>query len=224
MPKRLYGQLCPIARSLDVLGERWTLLIVRELLLGPRRFKELLTLLPAMGTNRLAERLQLLERSGVVVRRALPAASDVRAYELTAYGERLRPLLIELATWGNELPIDDEIDPGTARAELIALYLAEQCPPQAGRGRPETYRFQVGDEVFHVTVDDAGVHARSGPGPVAADLVVTCDLTTFDALTRGEFGPAEAVASGVLTADGDSGALTRAFEILRYRTPAATAA
>ncbi|GAA1390262.1 winged helix-turn-helix transcriptional regulator [Catellatospora chokoriensis] len=223
MPKRLYGQLCPIARSLDVLGERWTLLIVRELLLGPRRFKELLTLLPAMGTNRLAERLQLLERSGVVVRRALPAASDVRAYELTAYGERLRPLLIELATWGNELPVDDEIDPGTARAELIALYLAERCPADAGRGH-ETYRFHVGDEVFHVTADDTGVHARSGPGPVPANLVVTCDLATFDALTRGELDPAEAGASGALTADGDTGALARAFAILRYRTPAATAA
>ncbi|WP_144120439.1 winged helix-turn-helix transcriptional regulator [Catellatospora sichuanensis] len=219
MPKRMYGQVCPIARSLDVLGERWTLLIVRELLLGPRRFKELLTLLPAMGTNRLAERLQLLERSGVVVRRALPAAADVRAYELTAYGERLRPLLIELATWGAELPVDDEIDPGTARAELIALYLAERCPPEAGRGLRETYQFQVGEEVFHVSADDGGVRARSGPAPAPADLVVTCDLATFDALTRGRTPATDAV-----TTTGDPALLDHAFHILRHRTPADAAA
>ncbi|GAA2363810.1 HxlR family transcriptional regulator [Catellatospora methionotrophica] len=223
MSKRMYGQVCPIARSLDVLGERWTLLIVRELLLGPRRFKELLTLLPAMGTNRLAERLQLLERSGVVHRRALPGASDVRAYALTAYGERLRPLLIQLAAWGSELPLDDEIDPGTVRAELIALHLAEQCPPDAAHGPHETYQFQVGDEVFHVSTDDAGVHARSGPAPAPAALVATCDLATFDALTRGTVTPAEAVSSGALTTTGNTGALTRAFEILRHRTPATTA-
>ncbi|MEU7821158.1 winged helix-turn-helix transcriptional regulator [Catellatospora sp. NPDC049133] len=222
MSKRMYGQVCPIARSLDVLGERWTLLIVRELLLGPRRFKELLTQLPAMGTNRLAERLQLLERSGVVVRRALPAAPDVRAYELTAYGERLRPLLIELATWGSELPLDDEVDPGTARAELIALYLAEHCPPEVAAGPPATYQFHVGDEVFHVRAD-GGVHTRSGPAPVPADLVVTCDLTTFDALTRGTLDPAEAVASGALTTSGDPAALTRVFGLLRHRVPAETA-
>ncbi|MFC7244491.1 winged helix-turn-helix transcriptional regulator [Catellatospora aurea] len=222
MSKRMYGQVCPIARSLDVLGERWTLLIVRELLLGPRRFKELLTQLPAMGTNRLAERLQLLERSGVVVRRALPAAPDVRAYELTAYGERLRPLLIELATWGSELPLDDEVDPGTARAELIALYLAEHCPPEDAAGPPATYQFHVGDEVFHVRAD-GGVHTRSGPAPVPADLVVTCDLATFDALTRGTLDPAGAVASSALTVTGDTAALTRVFGLLRHRDPAETA-
>ncbi|MEV4415294.1 winged helix-turn-helix transcriptional regulator [Catellatospora sp. NPDC049609] len=219
MPKRSYGQMCPIARSLDVLGERWTLLIVRELLLGPKRFKELLGLLPAMGTNRLAERLQLLERSGVVTRRALPAAADVRAYELTAYGERLRPLLAELAAWGAGLPLDDEVDPATARADLMALYLAEHAPPEATAGLRETYQFHVGDEVFHVTADDGAVHARSGPAPVPADLTVTCDLAAFDALTRGTLSPAAALAGDTVTVTGDPALLAHAFGVLHLPEP-----
>ncbi len=219
MPKRMYGQLCPIARSLDVLGERWTLLIVRELLLGPKRFKELLTLLPATGTNRLAERLQLLERSGVITRRAVPGATELRAYELTEYGERLRPLLVGLAAWGAELPLDSDVDPDTARADLLALYLTENDSPEAVAGLRETYEFHVGDEVFHVTVADGRAHTRSGPTPTAADLTLTCALPVFEALTRGTLTPAEATTSGTLTATGDPTLLNHAFQLLRRPPP-----
>jgi DNA-binding HxlR family transcriptional regulator len=75
--------MCPIARALDVLGERWTLLVVRELLLGPKRFTDLLTILPAMGTNRLSERLKTLQAAGVVTRRTLPPPAGAQVYELT---------------------------------------------------------------------------------------------------------------------------------------------
>lgn len=222
MPKRMYGQMCPVARSLDVLGERWTLLIIRELLLGPKRFKELLGRLPAMGTNRLAERLQLLERSGVVVRRALPAAADVRAYELTPYGERLRPVLNQLATWGTELPLDDEVDPGTARAELLAAYLADTCPPGAAGDAPGTFEFHVGDETFHLTIDHGTARARSGPAPIPADATLTCDFVTFDALTSGRLTPADAARTGALTTTGDPATLDRALAPLRHHAPAPT--
>jgi DNA-binding HxlR family transcriptional regulator/putative sterol carrier protein len=217
MPKRMYGQVCPVARSLDILGERWTLLIVRELLLGPKRFKELLSRLPAMGTNRLAERLHLLEGGGVIVKRALPAGADVRVYELTPYGEQLRPVLIALADWGRRLPIDDEIDPGTARAELLALYLTERSAPEASRGLRETYGFSIGDEVFHVVADDGTAFAHSGPAPTSTAATMTSDLATFDALTRGALSPAEALATGAATAAGDPAALDRAFTVLADR-------
>src|SRR5271154_4972506 len=90
MSKRSYGEMCPVARALDVIGERWTILIVRELLLGPKRFKDLLARLPAMGTNRLADRLKGLEAAGVLAKRTLPAPAEVQVYELSDYGERLR--------------------------------------------------------------------------------------------------------------------------------------
>src|SRR5437867_11882702 len=96
---KTYGQMCPLARSLDVLGERWTLLVIRELLLGPKRFKHLLAALPAIGSNRLSERLKVLDHAGIVRKSMVPAPAAVAVYELTAEGERLREPLIALGLW-----------------------------------------------------------------------------------------------------------------------------
>src|SRR5688572_21957817 len=97
---RTYGQMCPLARSMDLLGERWTMLIVRELCLGPKRFKDLLDVLPAIGPNRLTSRLRSLEAAGVVRRGTLPPPAGVAVYELTERGEGLRGPLVELGRWG----------------------------------------------------------------------------------------------------------------------------
>ncbi|MDI1459600.1 helix-turn-helix domain-containing protein [Catellatospora sp. KI3] len=213
MAKRLYGQLCPVARSLDLLGERWTLLIVRELLLGPKRFKELLAVLPAMGTNRLAERLQALEQAAVVVRRPLPGAAELRAYELTPVGEGLRPILIQLAAWGSSLPADADLDPGSARADLIALYRAETRP--AGPvGAPATAQFHVGDQLFHLRAEGTSLRVRSGPAPTA-DIRVETDLDTFQQLVTAELTPAEAAERGSAHLHGDPETLTRLLTLLR---------
>ncbi|MBV1848768.1 winged helix-turn-helix transcriptional regulator [Catellatospora tritici] len=213
MAKRLYGQLCPVARSLDVLGERWTLLIVRELLLGPRRFKELLSVLPAMGTNRLSERLQSLEQAGVVVRRPVAGAAELRAYELTPVGEALRPILMQLATWGSTLPIDADTDLDSARADLIALYLAETRPAEPV-GEPGTWQFHVGEQTFHLHAEGTEVRVRSGPAVAGADVVET-DLGTFQALVTGELAPARALEQQLVRGDGDPAALERVFALLR---------
>src|ERR1700742_256069 len=101
---RTYGQMCPISRSLDIVGERWSLLIVRELLLGPKRFKDLLTELPAMGTNRLSERLKSLEADGILTRAVLPPPGEAHVYVLTELGEGLRQPVVSLARWGAGLP------------------------------------------------------------------------------------------------------------------------
>src|SRR6266542_588787 len=93
---KTYGQMCPLARALDVLGERWTMLVIRELLLGPKRFKHLIAALPAIGSNRLSERLKGLEDAGIVRRSTLPPPAAVAVYELTAEGERLREPVIAL--------------------------------------------------------------------------------------------------------------------------------
>lgn len=181
MPNKTYGQLCPIARSLDVLGERWTLLVVRELLLGPKRFKDLLAVLPAMGTNRLSERLASLTADGVVRKSALP----MPVYELTEFGEQLRAPLIAIGLWGLKLPMDDRIEPSSARAELIALCLAGAASASASTGVQAIYEFRVGNEQLHFRVNDGRVLPRSGPSPVAADVSVACDLATFMLLALG---------------------------------------
>ena len=220
MATRSYGELCPVARALDVLGERWMLLVVRELLLGPKRFKDLLTTLPTMGTNRLADRLKKLQAAGVVVRRTLPPPAGVHVYELTESGQGLRPAIYCLGAWGSQLPAPDDIDRGTARAELVALGLAGTAAPELSAGRFETYEFHVADERFHVTATDGVVVTRSGPSPAGADLVVACDLRTFLALAAGELTPSQAVRRGDATVRGGTERLARAFRLLSFRRSA----
>lgn len=193
MSNKTYGQLCPLARSLDVLGERWTMLIIRELLLGPKRFKDLLAMLPAMGTNRLSERLSSLTTDGVVRKSLLSAPGLVPVYELTEHGEQLRDPLIGLSLWGLKLSIDERIDATSARAELIALSLAGAVSPLACTGVHEIYEFQVGNEKFHFSVDGKRVLPRSGPSPAPPDISVVCDLGTFLALATRQIAPEQVV-------------------------------
>src|SRR3954447_24985256 len=100
MAKRSYDQYCPAARALDVLGERWTLLVVRDLLVGPRRYTDLLEGLPGIGPNVLADRLRHLQDVGIVRRTTLPRPAASTVYELTELGQALRPVVQELTRWG----------------------------------------------------------------------------------------------------------------------------
>src|SRR5258706_6605219 len=113
-----YGQACAIARALDVVGERWSLLLVRELTLGPRRYRDLAAGLPGIPSNVLAARLKDLQAAGVITRRTLPAPADVTVYELTDAGRALQPALSELLDWGlrygPEPSPGDEVQPGWA--------------------------------------------------------------------------------------------------------------
>jgi DNA-binding HxlR family transcriptional regulator len=213
--------MCSVARALDVLGERWTLLVVRELLLGPKRFTDLLSALPAMGSNRLGDRLKSLQAAGVIAKRTLPPPSAANVYELTESGERLRPAIYCLGAWGWQLPPAQEIDRETARAELIALGLAGISPPVLSAELSETYEFHVAEETFYVTAAHGIVTARSGPAPAAADLRVECDLHTFLGLATGELAPAQAVRRGHALITGDSAVFARAFKVLSFRKTAA---
>src|SRR2546427_12402137 len=98
--KRSYDQWCAVARSLDVVGERWTLLIVRDLLVGPKRYKDLLIGLPGIGTNLLADRLRELEGAGILRRTVLPPPAGSTVYELTSSGQALEPVILALGRWG----------------------------------------------------------------------------------------------------------------------------
>src|SRR5436305_7874524 len=97
---RSYDQYCAVARGLDVIGDRWTLLLVRDLLLGPKRYKDLLEGLPGIGTNLLAARLRELERAEVIERHALPPPAGSTVYQLTPTGEALQPVMMSIGRWG----------------------------------------------------------------------------------------------------------------------------
>ncbi len=211
MGNKTYGQLCPIARALDILGDRWTLLLVRELLLGPKRFKDLLAMLPAMGTNRLSERLSMLVDSGVIQPTALPSTA-APAYELTDQGERLRQPLLALGLWGLSLPPDKRADPSSARAELIALCLSGVGDPTALAGLNQVVEFQVGAETFHLQIKDGEVMARSGASALP-DLQARCNIDTFTALALRQLAPTNALRTGrVMLLRGSQQSFCRVFK------------
>ncbi|CAM3907116.1 winged helix-turn-helix transcriptional regulator [Smaragdicoccus niigatensis] len=217
MPTKTYGQVCPMARALDVLGERWTVLVVRELLLGPKRFKHLLAALPAIGANRLADRLKALDEAGIVRKGTLPAPAGVPVYELTDDGERLREPLIALGLWGLDLPMDDRIDPQSARAELIALCLTGTQTKPLESGRRDTLEFHVGDEVFHFQLRHGWFLPRSGPSPSDPDLRIDCDLQTFMELALRSVTPAQAIKQNrVAIRSGTRQLMDELFRVLAY--------
>lgn len=163
MPKR-YDQYCPVAHALDLVGERWALLVVRELMHGPKRYTDLVEHLPGIGTNILASRLRDLEAGGIVAKRKLPPPAASQVYELTEYGQALRPVVRELALWGAR-----SLGPPTAEDELFEGWLANAldtvvAPIAPAKGR---FEFRVGDEVASV------VDGEALPGPIEdPDVVV----------------------------------------------------
>ena len=186
-------------------------------MLGPKRFKDLLAVLPAMGTNRLSERLASLTADGVVRKSVLPPPASISVHELTEHGEQLRGPLMALSLWGQRLPLDERIETANVRAELIALTLAGSASPAMSVGIHEVYEFHVGSERFHFRVDDGRVLPRSGPALAGADLSVACDIATFMGLALRSVTPEEAVLdhrAALLT--GTLAQFVRAFSVLGF--------
>jgi DNA-binding HxlR family transcriptional regulator len=208
--ERNYRQYCGLAAALDAVGERWTLLVVRELALGPRRYSELLADLPGIGTNLLADRLRKLVELGVVGR--VDSAAGGHCYELTEAGESLREPVRALARWGisllGEMPEDTAVRAHWGFLAVEAMADAAEMP-----GVRETYEFRVDEEVFHLRVEDGAASAVRGPAehPV---LTATTDAATFARIGAGVLTPIEATATGSLTLTGDPGAVLRCSAVL----------
>jgi DNA-binding HxlR family transcriptional regulator len=169
MPKH-YEQYCPVAHALERVGERWSLLIVRELLKGPKRYTDLSAALPGIGTNVLAARLKDLEAAGVLAKRRLPPPAPAQVYELTAYGLALKNVVRELARWGlQSMPApgnDDQLAPGWLPDALDTLFA-----PIAPEG---SFEFRIGDEVA------ALVDGEVAPGPAEhPDVVLEATPAAF---------------------------------------------
>ena len=215
MTKRSYNQYCAVARAMDIVGERWTLLIVRELLSGPKRFKDLLEGLPGIGTNLLTARLKDLEGYGVVCRATLPPPAASRVYELTDLGRSLEPVMMSLARWGLEFlgasREEEDRQPAWAMVAVKCVLEAE-----ATAETRESYEFRVDDEVFHVRIEDDETEVRQGSAADPA-LVVRSDTQTLLAVAAGRAEPAEALASGAIGMEGDREARERCIRMLGAR-------
>ena len=177
--KRSYDDPCGIARALDVVGERWALLVVRELLLGPKRFTDLRAGLPHVGPDVLSQRLRELKEAGILQRRTLapPAASKV--YELTARGAALEPVILALGRWGSVAPFP--ADHGALGVDAFALALKTVFEPAVATDVTARVALRVSGESFAVTVEDGRLELVRGE-PVAPDLTLTSDTGTLAAI------------------------------------------
>lgn len=212
MSNRSYNQYCGLAYALDIIGERWTLLIVRELIPGPRRFTDLLDGLPGISTNLLSERLKSLEQQGLLCRRILPPPAGSTVYELTSLGRALEKSLIELGKWGSQFVPSSSEDASLLNVGSYALTLKTFFRPEIALGVSDTYELHIDNEVLQVRINAGELQVRQGEA-FNADLVLYTDMPSYLGLLTGQIKPDEAISSGRVRIDGDPGALSRFLNI-----------
>jgi DNA-binding HxlR family transcriptional regulator/putative sterol carrier protein len=203
---RTYCDACAAAHALDLVGERWALLVVRELLLGPKRFTDLRAGLPHASPNVLSQRLRELEGAGVVRRRKLAPPAASRVYELTDWGEELEPVVISLGRWGARSPSrprDAELG-----VDSIILSLRTMFDPQAAGGIEASYELRLGEERFRAEVADGRFEVERGSAE-QPDATIETDPATLAALVYEGRQLAEALRSGELKLEGEEAEVER---------------
>lgn len=191
MTKRTYHQYCPTAYSLDIIGERWTLLIVRDLLSGPRRYTDLLNGLPGIGTNLLAQRLKDLEKADIIHQQTLPPPSASKVYALTERGRGLEPILQAINDWGinyvTKPPSGDDYLGIVPLKGLLRMFF----DPAAAAAVNLCVEFHCHDEVFTVIIRNGAITVEAS-GTHGADLSAQTDPKTLLMLVRGQMSPVDA--------------------------------
>jgi DNA-binding HxlR family transcriptional regulator len=214
---RTYGDACGMARALDVVGERWALMVVRELLLGPKRFTDLRAGLPHASPNVLSQRLRELEQAGIVRRRKLPPPAASQVYQLTDRGAELAPVLDALGTWGARLPL-----PGPdARMSFDAHILSFRTlfDPALADGLDARLELRLGEQTFRAEVSGGEFEIVAGESP-APDAVITADVGTLLAVAHGRADLAEVEAAGGLEIEGDREAAEHFLRLFPLPEPA----
>ena len=212
MPRRSYGQFCGLVRALEVVGERWALLIVRDLLVSPKRYSDLKRGLPRIPTNILSARLRELETAGVVRRRLEEAPGGAVLYELTDRGRALEASVLELGRWGARLLTEPA--PGEIITEdSMVMAMRATFQPEAARGVDASYEIRLGPVVFHVRIADGRLEAGKGPLP-GADLIIEGG-PGIRAMLAGELSASEALERGVVRITGSHRMLSRFTRLFR---------
>jgi DNA-binding HxlR family transcriptional regulator/putative sterol carrier protein len=213
---RRYDDPCGVARALDVVGERWALLVVRELLFGPKRFADLRAGLPRLSQNVLSTRLDELEGQGVVRRRRLGPPASTWVYELTERGQELEPVLFHLGRWGSRTR-------PTSVSELskdaLMLALRTTFDPAAAGDLRATYELRLGEDRFRVDVAEGRIDIARG-APERPDAVIEAGVGTLRRLVFGERQLAGAQSAGTVEVEGDQEAAERLMGLFARPTPA----
>jgi len=203
---RSYGDGCSSAHALDLVGERWALLIVRDLLFGPKRFGDLHAGLPQSSPNVLTQRLRELEDAGVVRRRRLPPPASANVYELTEWGAELEPILLGLQRWGAGSPSYSPERPVGCDAAMLAM--KNTFDAEAARGLRVSAEIRFGADTFRLVVDDGAIEIGRGPA-LRPDVVLHTDPPTLEELAFGGLTVDEAQRTSRLSFAGDAAALRR---------------
>lgn len=215
MARRNYGQACSVARFLDRLGSRWTLLIVRDLLVCPHKFGELLASAPAMGPNLLTVRLRQLQDDGIVTKAARSAA-----YELTEKGRLLEPVILAMSRWALSCLKPDPANRGASRPDLLVVAFRAAFNAERAVGLSECYEFRVDNIVFSAKIENGSLETALGEADSAA-FVLTTDSKTFDLLGSGELSIDDAIHRELISVSGNRGAFDRFVKIFSVGDPTA---
>jgi DNA-binding HxlR family transcriptional regulator len=216
---RTYGDGCAIAQGLDLVGERWALLVVRELVLGPKRYTDLRRGLPNASPNVLSQRLGELERAGVLRRRKLPPPAGSRVYELTDWGRELEEIVVSLGRWGARSPTPPD-DAPIDSADSIILALRARFDPGAAHGLRAGYELRLGEDRFGIEVADDEITAARGDAH-RPDATIDTDPDTLNAVLWRGRSLADAQRSGTMTIEGDKAAVERFVALFPMPEPAA---
>lgn len=205
--KRQYGQFCGFARAMEVVGERWAMLIIRDLLVGPKRFGELQRGLPKIPTNILTARLKELEGAGVLQRRASGQPGGGLLYELTAVGQELEAPVLALGRWGARNFLDEPRPDEVVTHDSMVMALRTTFRPEAADGLRATYELRMGPIVVHGRVADGRLHAGAGPAE-HADVVIEGGPALKSVMAQ-ELSPQEAVDRHLVKLTGDASLFDR---------------
>ena len=214
---RTYGEPCGIPRALDRVGERWALLVVRELMLGPKRFTDLKEGLPEASLNVLAQRLRELEQAGAVRRRKLPPPAASRVYELTEWGRELEPVLIALGRWGARAPLAPGQDHMSLDAHVLSLITLFD-PVLAGDAELDL-DLRLDEQSFRARVSEGKLTIVRGEGD-DPDAIVHGDAGTLLAVSHRRAELAEVLEAGDLKVEGDTSAVERFVGLFTLPEPA----
>jgi DNA-binding HxlR family transcriptional regulator len=214
---RRYRDACGTAQGLDIVGERWALLVVRELLLGPKRFTDLRVGLPGISTNILADRLETLETAGVVCRRTLPPPAASKVYELTDWGEELGPVVEAIGRWGVRSPWRGEED--EIGVDGLVVSFRTMFDPEAAGGLEAGYELVLDGQPFGLEVGDGSIRVYRG-APDSPDARVEADADTLGALVYEGKDLDEALRSGDVEIGGDRSAVERLLGLFPLPEPA----
>jgi DNA-binding HxlR family transcriptional regulator/putative sterol carrier protein len=215
---RTYCDGCAAAHALDLIGERWALLVVRELLLGPKRFTDLRAGLPGVSPNVLAQRLRELEQAGVVRRSKLPPPAASRVYKLTEWGKELEPVIISLGRWGARSPSRPR--DAALGVDSLVLSLRTMFDPRAAEGLMASYELRLGEDRFRAEVADGRFEIARG-GAERPDAIVETDPATLAALVYDGRPLAEALRSGHVKLEGDESVVERFLTLFPLPEPSA---